>query len=1657
MSFLKKLKNKLAKTDKKKHNDSSDNSEALGSVPSESGSIAIEEVPATPMSAPPLTPDLRKPRESPPPQTPPLQLSKIPSTMASLSESLGSLSRTPSKGLKMVKLPPGLKIPPGAKKMTGKAFLASGAVRPPLQMDGSNSELRLTPVPSMSASAAGSRRGSFFRMGPPPTMAGDDLQRQNSLGRSVSSVGSGRRMMPVTAPLGVKIESPRPLSRRDSKILSEDIQFQIVPTPQKPAILKGLKKMIIPPGGLSKTFPGSGKQQQKVIVGPGRPPKQEAKELEEIKLESEASSSSSLEIEVGSPLSKKADTPLEMSISLSSNGQQSATFEPEPSVLTSRARRQSSEGGRSSFAIEAVPPKTHENFLQGAPTRISSSNVTRASSVALVAPPQPVSKEGRRRIIEQFSVLLSPHQYYGKVLKVKDIQSINSSTKWNAAEFELGEKENRIYVATKDADACSRYYPQLRLYETDAAVFPNAHPPTAVETRITIHEAIPGRMVFSSTELNGSRLLDNPHVSSCFVTSSSHILFKDTEKRVSPIAKLTIVWIPYSSPQSEPQCPVHQKEMQLFDPYTRKLVCALCAAKQPSTLSKLVVIPDVLTPHSRVNILESLSRQLDGSRRNLDMWVAQHERVMKMSNNKKNAILEQFTLLMSAIESKKREFLEACDAEFDYALIDVAKEILTTTEKIEVLSAANQHLESGSTLHSLQIATIAEGVESSKVFPSKFSKGSLRISSLSTSLMPKLDGVMAQVHALNPNVLPIESHKSRGRAINSRSVPEDDIYLRSSSSPQNAAHRLEDGEEDWARCRRSSSMPSMRVRCVDGPGGERQRNSSGVEPFSPSRQPLYGIPNSSGSAVFDYSLHHFLSALRHVGKSGPREKCIQFGFRVDDYGDWVGIGVGVGVPIDTFADAGTSDLSHLWIVPYGAEGETYILRIHEHCGHGKLSVHDRRGKQLDDGRIPRWKADRPCYPQVTFGGKIGHVELVETPHVIQVIDSSDTSGRLYFLVSQRMGGGSVLSFFLYVLIIGSFDKISFFQYGSNFLKHETWKGDISLVMPIFGVDDVVFLIVSTSMLLWAKRGEVAQQLKKPETGNDSPSGNLVESKAEVYLRRTYSTTPFLLPGFNLSNATQPQLSSQSLIQQSRLGAAVPDYSPCVPHRQYNVYKQIPQVSSLTSSTEHEVAASLGRYTSAQVAALFRDMEAEGLWESVLRVSKGISIAHETMKFLPQTNIERSIKTLLDAHRVDEAVDYYFEYGKDILLSDELLLLLFDGCRFSRDRSLLLYEHVLPFQSRWTEVNYACCLTVTAKYDPPKAVQLYHAYAEFLSMERAKEEKPLHRLLNSSVLLQESGLVRNRPVSKLRNLYHIMVPLAAEHFPAELDAYIKDMMRSESESAPDVFLKCLLCSSGRPLVEPYVRDYVSRHCSATEVKEMTVASLAVSLYSMRPSAMNMNSLLSVFIQLETSSVKEHRTESSTLTPPWLAPLQTLLAEVPLDDTHARVLSRTITEQRASWALASLFTNSMLQRQHYSVIPSLSRHLSRIGKWSAAATAMTIYMSNRRSRFSPVEVGMCIEACMKSGRWSSALFWVDRASSAGVQLPPHVYDTVLRASDHVSWDHTAKMLHSIRRVGGSWTDKGYLQLEKVVGLLINKMQHKYHLYQDDKNMMLMIIPA
>ena len=124
-----------------------------------------------------------------------------------------------------------------------------------------------------------------------------------------------------------------------------------------------------------------------------------------------------------------------------------------------------------------------------------------------------------------------------------------------------------------------------------------------------------------------------------------------------------------------------------------------------------------------------------------------------------------------------------------------------------------------------------------------------------------------------------------------------------------------------------------------------------------------------GTSLFNFSLQEELECSRGL----------EWKLRIEDSGEWLGVGVGVGGTLESWAEGSVFDLHHLWVVPSGSPRLLVVRLSRMGNVNVKLTIHDRSGRQLDDGRIPHWNVKRSCYPQVSFGGRHGRVVMVSAP------------------------------------------------------------------------------------------------------------------------------------------------------------------------------------------------------------------------------------------------------------------------------------------------------------------------------------------------------------------------------------------------------------------------------------------------------------------------------------------------------------------------------------------------------------------------------------------------------------------------------------------------------------------------------------------------------
>ncbi|EPY38373.1 hypothetical protein AGDE_05556 [Angomonas deanei] len=579
-------------------------------------------------------------------------------------------------------------------------------------------------------------------------------------------------------------------------------------------------------------------------------------------------------------------------------------------------------------------------------------------------------------------------------------------------------------------------------------------------------------------------------------------------------------------------------------------------------------------------------------------------------------------------------------------------------------------------------------------------------------------------------------------------------------------------------------------------------------------------------------------------------------------------------------------------------------------------------------------------------------------------------------------------------------------------------------MP-FGLDDVLFLVASTTALLWVKKNDLLHHVVYTSVYAATDDPKVAEHSARKAVSNTTNST-FLLRGFNLDEefkrelgrsrataAVEPiavagEADPNPLIRNSLVNAYYEDEIPvhevpCVPHRHYNLKRRKPPASLLATYTEKEVTAAVVQYSPLEIQSVFVTMEQKQLWEAAVKVTRGISKLPKSFVYLSQINIEAALRTLLASGKGQLAVSYYFAFGVDILPCDDIVLALFNACRHDDRASLQLVDQLKLFQSSWSVTVYACCLTATSNYRPAETLELYEQY-------------------KSTVMYPETSKLKKFFVStgpkegaKLQYLYHIVIPLVLETFPDRADTLVQDMMHNDPGAAPDVYLRCLCLKPGRALARNYLANLFPDDTSITDENVPRMIEL---LYPLKPTAMNLNSVVKLL------------TSGSPEVPPCVKEwgshtplLKAWFRNVSLAHTaDVHIIARTIAESDASSRLAELFLTAMMERKEFSVVPMLAMRVAENNKWALIAKSMSVYLSNQRANIKAKEVDLCVEASIHCGKWSSALFWVERAHAKQITLSHQTYEKALSCSKYCLWEESLRVVTSMSSPSKTCTAKG-----------------------------------
>ena len=538
----------------------------------------------------------------------------------------------------------------------------------------------------------------------------------------------------------------------------------------------------------------------------------------------------------------------------------------------------------------------------------------------------------RRLVADRFVTIFSPTQYFGEVKGLKRVTVFDENV-----EQEL---QTSLVVAVRPTMGKHLLFDNLQLGPDDINADCSVNEDGCIETTMEMYSIKDGgRWGYVERERDAAKMLRRDpllkdQLVSLYVTERQALMCRDgASKR---LASLVVVWRPTSSMSKEDECPVHHKLKELYDPDARGLACALCSA---GAGRKMLVLSEIVSPHLQSEVIKVVDTKRAAVQTSIRKQLAVHQRLQNVRNRAAHTVNEQFDALVALIESKRREFLDEIDATQRGDMDEIEASIDAMTDVTRLLDAARANLKCSTPLSPPQMATIATAIKSKN---------------------PPLIEATPQTCKVALNLADISSRVQQIPVnIEAGSTP-NSMYRSPIKGPTGQASRggRQDTEEDM-----------IQPRQITGPRARQAVGSRSYQPLPSSQVALQAC--RPGTSLFNFPLHEM-----------KNERGVEWRLRIEDSGDWLGIGVGVGGQLDEWAKGGVFDLHHLWIVPPSAPRVVTLRITPISNGNMKLTIHRPSGQQLDDGRIPHWHCTRTAFPQVSFAGRQGRVTMVATPFTL---------------------------------------------------------------------------------------------------------------------------------------------------------------------------------------------------------------------------------------------------------------------------------------------------------------------------------------------------------------------------------------------------------------------------------------------------------------------------------------------------------------------------------------------------------------------------------------------------------------------------------------------------------------------------------------------------
>ena len=457
----------------------------------------------------------------------------------------------------------------------------------------------------------------------------------------------------------------------------------------------------------------------------------------------------------------------------------------------------------------------------------------------------------------------------------------------------------------------------------------------------------------------------------------------------------------------------------------------------------------------------------------------------------------------------------------------------------------------------------------------------------------------------------------------------------------------------------------------------------------------------------------------------------------------------------------------------------------------------------------------------------------------------------------------------------------------------------------------------------------------------------------------------------------------------------------VPHSHYLPSKRRRSIHSLIDADVNRIEQYLPQFLESDIDLLYQRIRHEGLWVSAINLSEALERRDGAGKV---SRVETTLHTLLEAEKPAMALQY-FRRNAAVPICQELYPRLFKAVEPGQwAYAMLILDATKRHRVKRDDTLSVAAIESFCQADWVGAMSLY---ANLRSAQWAVEKVP-------------SDLPADSQYHVPSGIHRKLIPCVASQSGsyAIAEALCADMAQvARPEIGP-----ALLASLGSPVGQAIARNHLHRHFpSQSGVRMEPQWVLASKLFTLHPSDDALEHLS--IILLRDAPEQWSLVDKACGT----------IGKNVTDSTALAIAKRLslASHGRWRWMLASRLAERMMAARKWSAVPLLAETTANCGRWAMAATMCTQLFARRQRSPSQSELHLCVQASIEAGKWSSAMFWIERAHARGMTLPSHLYDAAFVANQKTTWDASLSAFVRMRSAGTNCGEDGVMALLSQAG--------------------------